>query len=207
MRFIFALVVALALPNAHSATSDDKPRVVFMGDSITEGWGSQPFFKNSRDFVNKGISGQTAGQMLARFSTDVIALEPRAVHILAGTNDVAENTGPETDEQIEGYISRMADLARAKGIKVILGSIPPSADFFWHTGLKPAPRIQRLNAWLRSYAEQQHLVYVDYWSALATAEGALKPEYGSDGVHPSAQGYAVMQPLAAAAIEKALGAR
>lgn len=178
-----------------------------MGDSITEGWGSQSFFETNPDFVNKGVSGQTAGQMLSRFTKDVIAVKPKAVHILAGTNDVAENAGPETDEQIEGYISQMVDLARAKGIRVILGSIAPAADFFWHTGLKPAPRIQRLNAWLKSYAEREHLVYVDYWSALASTEGALKRDYGPDGVHPSAQGYAVMQPLAAAAIEKALGAK
>lgn len=178
-----------------------------MGDSITQGWGLQSFFKNSPDIVNKGVSGQTAGQMLARFKADVIALQPKAVHILAGTNDVAQNAGPETDEQIENYISQMVDLAHANGIKVILGSIPPAADFFWHKGLNPAPRIQRLNARLKSYAERKHLVYVDYWSALATSDGALKPEYGPDGVHPSTQGYSAMQPLAAAAIEKALGAQ
>jgi len=127
------------------------------------------------------------------------------VHIMAGANDVAENTGVETDEEIEGYIASMAVLARANGIRVVLASILPALDYPWQTGLHPVPRIKRLNAWIRDYAARNSLVYVDYWPAMATPEGGMKPELSEDGVHPNASGYAAMQPLASAAIERALG--
>ena len=179
-------------------------RVVFMGDSITHGWASQPFIKGNASFVGRGISGQTTPQMLVRFRSDVVALKPAVVHIMGGTNDVAQNTGPETAEEIKGYVAGMVEIAQANGIKVIIASIPPAADFPWRPGMAPGPKIQALNVWLKAYAARKHLVYADYWPAIATPEGAMKPEYSKDGVHPNAAGYAAMAPIAQAAIAKAL---
>jgi acyl-CoA thioesterase-1 len=182
-------------------------RVVFMGDSITEGWGRQPFIKDNPSYVGRGISGQTSPQMLVRFRSDVLALKPALVHIMAGTNDIAQNTGHETPEEIEGYIKDMVELALGNNVKVVLASIPPSKDFWWHRGLEPALQIRAFNAWLREYAADRGLVYVDYWSVLATTDGAMKPEYSADGVHPNAAGFEAMQPLAEAAIQAALRGR
>jgi lysophospholipase L1-like esterase len=183
----------------------DPRRVVFMGDSITQGWAPQPFVKDNASYVGRGISGQTTPQMLVRFRSDVIALKPAVVHIMGGTNDVAQNTGPETAEEVEGYVAGMVEIAQANHIKVIIASIPPAADFPWRPGLAPGPKIQALNVWLKAYAAQKHLVYADYWPAIATPEGAMKPEYSKDGVHPNAEGYAAMAPIAEAAIAKAMG--
>lgn len=185
-------------------TSDT--RVVFVGDSITQGWQAQPLFKNNPDFVGRGIGGQTLPQMLVRFRADAIELKPAVIHLMGGTNDVAENTGPESDEEIQGYIMSMVELARANGIKVVLAAIPPASDFSWRPGLNPAPRIKRLNAWSRDYAMRRGLVYVDYASVLATSDGGMKREFSEDGVHPNAAGYAAMQPLASAAIRQSLQA-
>lgn len=182
-------------------------RVVFMGDSITEGWARQPFIKDNPHYVGRGISGQTAQQMLVRFRSDVIALKPAIVHIMAGTNDIARNTGPETPAEIEGYIKSMVELARANGIRVVLASVPPAKEFYWHPGLWPAAQIRALNDWLQEYAANRGLVYVAYWSVLATSDGAMKPEYSADGVHPNAAGFEAMRPLAQAAIERALKRR
>ena len=178
-------------------------RVVFMGDSITEGWGRQPFIKDNPSYLGRGISGQTSPQMLVRFRSDVLALKPAIVHIMAGTNDIAQNTGRETTEEIEGYIKGMVELALANHVKVVLASIPPSKEFWWHRGLEPAPQIRAFNAWLREYAAVRGVVYVDYWSVLATADGAMKPEYSADGVHPNAAGFDAMRPLAEVAIKAA----
>jgi len=182
----------------------DPKRVVFMGDSITEGWAPQPFIKNNTHYVGRGISGQTTPQMLVRFRSDVIALKPRVVHIMGGTNDVAQNTGPETPDEIEGYIADMVEIAQANHIKVIIASIPPAADFPWRPGLAPREKIRALNVRLKAYAAKKHIVYADYWPAIATAEGGMKPEYSKDGVHPNAEGYAAMAPIAQAAIAKAM---
>lgn len=184
--------------------SVDPQRVVFMGDSITQGWAEQPFLKSNAHFVGRGISGQTAPQMLVRFRSDVVALKPAVVHIMAGTNDVAQNTGPSTPEEIEGYIAGMVDIAHANGIKVVLASIPPALEFPWRKGLEPGPKIKALNVWLKDYAARKHLVYVDYWPAIATPEGGMRPDYSHDGVHPNAIAYAAMAPLAQAAIDKAM---
>ena len=183
----------------------DVSRVVFMGDSITEGWARESFIAGDSHYVGRGIGGQTALQMLVRFRADVIDLKPELVHIMAGTNDVAENNGPESDEEIEGALQSMAELALAHHIKVVLASIPPADEFKWHPGLNPVPRIRRLNDWIRSYAKQVGVGYVDYWPALATDSGAMKPSLSGDGVHPSSEGYRAMQPLAEAAIKAALG--
>lgn len=189
---------------ANAALTASSDRVVFIGDSLTLAWAEEPLFKNNSNLVARGISGQTAPQMLLRFRADVIALKPKAVHIMAGTNDVAENTGHETDAEIQGYIASMVELARANDISVVLASIPPAADFPWRTGLNPAPRIQRLNAWIKQFAADRKLVYVDYWSVLAMPDGSMKPAFSPDGVHFNAAGYTVMQPLTRAAIAKAL---
>jgi lysophospholipase L1-like esterase len=182
-------------------------RVVFMGDSITDNWGRKAgTFFPGKPYVNRGISGQTTFQMLLRFEQDVIHLHPTAVVILAGTNDVAENTGPSTDAQIQDNLRAMVELARANHIRVILASIPPAIKFPWNPAVPtPAPRIQSLNTWMKSYAAAQHLVYLDYYSALAQPDGAMKPNLAMDGVvHPNSAGYALMQPLAEAAIAKSL---
>ncbi len=181
-------------------------RVVFMGDSITEGWkiegpdGSFP----GKPYINRGISGQTAPQMVLRFRQDVIDLKPRVVVILAGTNDIAGNTGVESLETIEGYLASMAELAAANHIKVVLCSILPAYDYPWDRGLEPAPKILAINAWLKDYAAQHGHIYVDYHSAMKDSRDGLPANLSGDGVHPNPAGYAVMAPLAEAGIQEAL---
>ncbi|WP_277969240.1 SGNH/GDSL hydrolase family protein [Sphingomonas echinoides] len=182
-----------------------KVRVVFMGDSITDNWIRADPDLFTKGMVDRGISGQTTPQMLVRFRSDVIALKPQAVHIMAGTNDIAGNTGAATIETVEGNIQSMAELARAHGIKVILASVPPAAAFPWRPDKQPVPQIAALNRWLQGYAKANGFTYVDYHAALATPDGAMKPGYASDGVHPTPQGYAAMRPLTLAAVAKALG--
>jgi len=178
-------------------------RVVFMGDSITEGWHLDESFPG-KPYINRGISGQTSPQMLVRFRQDVIDLKPKVVVILAGTNDIAGNTGPMTLEQTENNLASMADLAAANHIKVVLCSVTPAFDFPWQRGLEPAPKIDTLNAWIKKYAAEKGYVYVDYHSALKDAEDGLPPALSKDGVHPLPAGYAIMAPLAEAGIAKAL---
>lgn len=179
-------------------------RVVFMGDSITEGWHLEKSFPG-KPYVNRGISGQTTPQILVRFRQDVIGLHPKVVVILAGTNDLAGNTGPETLTQIEGNLESMAQLARANGIRVVLCSLLPTVHYWWHPQVpNPARRIAALNRWLQAYAAKEHYVYVNYYAAMKDASGALRHDLSPDGVHPSAAGYAVMAPLAQAGIDEAL---
>jgi lysophospholipase L1-like esterase len=182
-------------------------RVVFMGDSITDNWINRDagFFTGGR--VDRGISGQTTQQMLVRFRQDVIALHPQAVHIMAGTNDVAGNTGAATMATVQGNIQSMAELARAHGIRVILASIPPAAAFRWAPEKQPVPQIRALNAWLKAYAAKNGFTYVDYFAAMADSAGGMRPGLADDGVHPTEAGYAVMRPLALAAIDNTLGKR
>lgn len=189
--------------NAELAPAPRGQRIVFLGDSITEGWVSKmpSFFTPGR--IGRGISGQTTPQMLVRMRQDVIALKPRVVHIMAGTNDVAGNTGTVTDDQIKDNIRSMTELAQAHGIRVILASIPPAAEFPWRKGLSPGPRIQGLNAWIRAYAARAGAVYADYWTATHDGLG-FREGLAYDGVHPSEAGYAAMAPVAEAAIRKAL---
>jgi len=184
-------------------TGSPPARVVLMGDSITENWAlADPgFFQDG--VVNRGISGQTTPQMLVRFRADVIALRPELVHILAGTNDVAGNTGPTRAQDFKDNIMTMAELARTHGIRVILGSIPPAAAFNWRPQLDPVPRIRELNSWLRDYAAQNGFDYIDYYSQLAGASGELNAGLGNDGVHPNRAGYRVMRGL----LEKKLATR
>jgi lysophospholipase L1-like esterase len=179
-------------------------RVVFMGDSITQGWNLKTSFPG-KPYVNRGISGQTSSQMLVRFRQDVINLKPKVVVVLAGTNDLAENTGPVTLKQVEGNLMSMAQLATANGIRVVLCSVLPSVHYWWHPELEdPAPKIVALNKWIKAYSAQKGYVYVDYYSAMADAAGGLPHKLSPDGVHPSAAGHDVMAPLAESGIEKAL---
>ncbi len=189
------------------APAMDTDRVVFIGDSITEGWNLESSFPG-KPYINRGISGQTSSQILLRFRQDVIDLHPRVAVILAGTNDLAENTGPVTLEQVEGNLESMAQLAGANHIAVVLCSVLPSAKYWWHPQLPdPAPRIAALNRWIEGYAARGHYVYVNYYASMKDAAGGLRHDLSPDGVHPSPAGYAVMAPLAQAGIEKALRQR
>lgn len=181
--------------NATALATSPGPRIVFLGDSITENWvmADPAFFENG--IVGRGISGQTTPQMLVRFRADVVALKPQAVHILAGTNDIAGNTGPNSPQDFKNNIESMVEIAAANGIEVMLGSIPPAASFYWRPELDPAGRISELNAWLRDYAARRGLAFIDYHSALTGTSGELPAEFGNDGVHPNRAGYAVMRRL------------
>lgn len=178
-------------------------RVVFLGDSITEAWKLENSFPG-KPYVNRGISGQTTSQILLRVRQDVIALHPKVVVILAGTNDLAENTGPATLSQIEGNLASMAELAKANHIGVVLCSVLPTVHYSWHPQLpNPTPRITALNRWLEAYAAREHDVYVNYYDAVKAPTGAFKHDLTLDGVHPSPAGYAIMAPLAQAGIDRA----
>jgi lysophospholipase L1-like esterase len=183
------------------------PRVVFIGDSITEFWkiAHPDFFGES--YIDRGVRGQTTAQILVRFRQDVIALKPAVVHILAGTNDFAGNGGPTTLEAIKNNIASMVDLAIANDIRVVLGSVPPAGAFPWRpTVLEPAQHIVEANEWLRRYAREKNLIYVDYHEPLADERDAMKQTFSNDGVHPNRDGYSVMEPLARRAVEQALAA-
>jgi lysophospholipase L1-like esterase len=180
-----------------------RPQVVLMGDSITENWAlaDPAFFTNGT--VGRGISGQTTPQMLVRFYADVIALHPQVVHIMAGTNDIAGNTGATTVQDYKNNILAMLDLAQAHRIKVVVAGIPPSRELFWR-GVDPRRLIGELNAWLKEVAEQRKLIFVDYGSVLADPNGGMKDALSNDGVHPNRTGYAQMKPLATNAIAQAM---
>jgi len=189
----------LAPPTAKEA------RVVFMGNSITEGWA--PHFATQfpgKPYVGRGISGQTTPQMLLRFRQDVIALHPKVVVILGGTNDIAGNTGPSTLEMIEDNLMSMTELAKANGIRVVLASVLPAFDYPWKRGLEPAPKIVALNTWMKAYAARVGAVYADFHTPMADARQGLRAELSGDGVHPNAAGYAVMAPIVDRAIAEAL---
>ena len=187
----------LALP------ATEPGRVVFYGDSITDAWvyNGGKFFPG-RPYVNRGISGQTTPQMLVRFRQDVVDLHPEAVVILAGTNDIAGNTGPSTQEMIEDNFKGMVEIAKANGIRVILASVLPVAKYPWRPAVADvAQKIEALNVWIKGYCAQEKLTYLDYWTAMAGPDGGMKPGISIDGVHPNGAGYAIMEPLAEAAIE------
>ena len=193
--------------------SGNEKRVVFMGDSITDSWDSENnggFFPG-KPYVNRGISGQTTPQMLIRFRRDVIELQPKVVVILAGTNDIAGNTGPTTVEAIADNLMTMAELARAHGIRVVFSSLLPVSDYETRNGSpivqtvrRPPEKIKTLNNWMKEYAAKNHLTYLDYYAAMVDEKGFLKDELSNDGLHPNAAGYAVMNPLAEAAIAASL---
>lgn len=194
------------LANETVRSASDPERVVFFGDSITDGWALGTYFPD-KHYINRGISGQTTPQMLVRFRQDVISLEPRVVVILAGVNDIAGNTGPMELADIESNYASMAELAKAHNIRVVLSSVLPvhnysaaSKDFF---PLRPTGQILKLNRWLESYCEENNCIYLDYFTQMVDQRGLLKKQLSDDGLHPNAAGYAVMAPLATSAIERA----
>lgn len=225
--------IALAVANASAQTADDplrtdwanlakyrdanaalpppapgENRVVFIGNSITESW--TPYFPTmfpGKAYIDRGISGQTTPQMLVRFRADVIALRPRVVVILGGTNDIAGNTGPSTLEMIEDNLASMAELARTNGIAVVLSSVTPVHDYPWKPGLHPAQKIIALNAWMKDYAATHGDIYVDYHSAMTDPDGGMRSELSPDGVHPNEAGYRIMARLVEQAIGDALRVR
>lgn len=191
--------------NENLKMSDSDGRVVFMGNSITEGWvNNNPGFFENNNYIGRGISGQTTPQMLVRFTPDVIDLEPEAVVILAGTNDIAGNTGFSSVKMITDNIAAMAQLATANDIEVVLSSILPVYDYPWRKGLEPIGKISEINQWMKEYAQENGHAYLDYYQAMVDERKGLKAEYSGDGVHPNAKGYAVMEPLAKEAIQEAL---
>jgi acyl-CoA thioesterase I len=191
--------VQLATPAA------SENRVVFFGDSITDAWIIvAPEFFAGKPYLDRGISGQTTPQMLVRFRADAVDLRPKAVVILAGTNDIAGNTGPSTQEMIQDNFQSMVEIAKANGIQPVLASILPASDYPWKPGMEPGPKIAAFNAWLKDYAEKNRLVYLDYYSAMVNDQLGLPASLSKDGVHPNKAGYAIMGPLAEKAIAQAL---
>ncbi|HEX7358748.1 MAG TPA: SGNH/GDSL hydrolase family protein [Ignavibacteriaceae bacterium] len=184
-------------------TSTNEKRIVFMGNSITEGWiiADRDFF-NGKPYINRGISGQTTPQMLVRFRQDVVNLKPASVVILAGTNDIAGNTGLSTLEMIEDNIASMVEIAKSNGIKVILCSVLPAYDYPWKRGLNPAEKIVALNEWIKEYSDKNEISYVDFFTSMADERNGLKQDYSDDGVHPNLAGYKIMEPILESAIEK-----
>jgi lysophospholipase L1-like esterase len=188
-------------------------QVVFIGDSITDNWQQPRFggFFTGKPYVDRGISGQTTPQMLLRFRPDVIDLKPKAVVILAGTNDIAGNTGPMTDEEIQGNLASMSELAAASKIKVVLASITPVSAYHLaspnanpQTSQRPMARIRAINDWIKAYAAKNAHIYLDYFSAMTDESGLLRTDLSGDDLHPNEKGYQIMGPLAEAAIAKAL---
>jgi len=192
------------------APSSSEARVVFMGDSITDGWQQPRYggFFPGKPYVDRGISGQTTPQMLVRFRRDVIDLGAKAVVILAGTNDIAGNTGPMTNEEIQGNLASMGELAHAHNMKVVLSSITPVSEYHVRgtpqTTTRPMERIKAMNEWMKSYAASHGDTYLDYFSAMIDDKGLMRAELTEDDLHPNAKGYAIMGPLAEAAIARAL---
>lgn len=186
-------------------SKNESGRIVFMGNSITQGWSDQhpDLFKNT-SYINKGISGQTTPQMLARFSQDVIDLQPAIVVILAGINDLAQNSGPISIDSIAMNIITMAEMAKANDIEVILCSVLPAFDFPWRPGLEPAEKVIELNKQLTSYAEEQGIVYVDYFAVMVNEVNGLKEELAYDGIHPNTAGYLIMEPILEKGISEVL---
>jgi acyl-CoA thioesterase I len=187
-----------------TSRSTNEQRVVFFGDSITELWNLDAYFPG-KSYVNRGISGQTTPEMLIRFRQDVIALKPKVVVILAGTNDIAENTGPTTLEAIENNLASMVDLARQNGIRVVLASLLPVARYSWRPEIEPQAKITALNLWIKDYSHAEGLTLLDYYSSTVDNNGGMKAALSNDGVHPNKDGYAVMSPLAEKAVADALG--
>jgi lysophospholipase L1-like esterase len=190
-----------------AAPAPGEDRVVFMGDSITDGWGrtvKAPFFPG-KPYINRGISGQTTAQMLLRFYPDVVALKPKVVVFLAGTNDIGGNLGPVTLESIENNLAAMADIAKANGIRVVMASLTPVCDYHRpQTAQRPPEKILALNQWIRDFCARNHYVYLDYFSATVDDHGFFKTEITNDGLHPNEAGYAIMGPLAQKAIDQVL---
>ena len=187
------------------APAPGERRVVFMGNSITIGWLCYfPEFFKGKPYINRGIGGQTTPQMLLRFQQDVVNLKPAVVVILAGTNDIAGNTGPMTLDQIMDNLVSMTELAKANDIQVVLASVLPAFDYSWKPGMMPNQKIPELNSMIKRYAREAEVVYLDYFSAMTDGKNGLQKDLGEDGVHPNRHGYQVMAPLTDKAIKQAL---
>lgn len=193
--------------NAKLATMPvDENRVVFMGNSITQGWKEKkPEFFTENPYICRGISGQTTPQMLVRFRQDVIALHPKVVVILAGTNDIAGNTGPSTLEMIMDNLSSMAELAKANNIRVVLCSVLPAFDYPWKKGMEPNIKIPKLNHIIKTYSEKMGFIYLDYFGAMNDGNNGMIAEYTTDGVHCTAKGYEIMEAMVKTVIESEVG--
>ena len=190
---------------ALTAPAKGENRVVFIGNSITQGWKeTHPNFFSENPFIDRGISGQTTPQMLIRFRQDVIALQPKVVVVLAGTNDIAGNTGPSTLEMIMDNLSSMADVANANKIKVILCSVLPAYDYPWKKGMEPNIKIPKLNKMIKAYCEKKGFYYLDFFSEMNDGNNGMIAEFTTDGVHCTANGYDKMESMVKPAIEKAL---
>ncbi len=189
--------------NARIIASGQKVHAVFLGDSITEGWAQRDPDLFSKGNVGRGISAQTTPQMLVRMHADVIALKPRVVHIMAGTNDIAQNTGPMTPQDTQNNLMAMCEIARFHRLGIVLGAVPPASKYWWRQDLEPKAAAVALNDWLRGYAKKIGAVYADYAAALTDQNGDVKRELAKDEVHPTPEGYAAMRPIAEAAIKKA----
>lgn len=187
--------------NAKLLAAGAKVDVVFMGDSITEGWARTDPGLFSNGIVGRGISAQTTPQMLVRMHSDVIALKPRVVHIMAGTNDVAGNTGPMRPEDTQNNFKAMCEIAKAHGIRVALGASPPASKYWWKPEIQPRDAVLALNAWLRGYAKQIGATFADYAEVLSDGKGGVNLAFAKDEVHPTAEGYKAMRPIAEAAVK------
>ena len=188
-----------------AAPAPGEKRVVYMGDSITDFWiNIDSAFFAGKPYLDRGISGHTTGQMLVRFREDVINLKPSVVVILAGINDIAENNGPSKLEDVFGNLVSMVELARANHIKVVLSSVMPAFAFPWRQAINPVPKVKELNEMLKAFADKNHVVYLDYFTAMADDRRGLPINLSKDGVHPNLEGYRVMGPLAEKAIAEAL---
>lgn len=179
-------------------------RVVMYGDSITQIWAGDKSFFPGKPYIGRGISGQTTMQMVVRFRSDVIDLHPAAVVILAGTNDIAQNGGPESLKLIEDDLRSMAELAVANHIVPILCSILPASDYPWRKGLEPGPKIVEVNQWIQNYCQEQHLVFLNYYPAMVGDNQGMRADLSRDGVHPDSAGFAIMAPMAEDAVRQAL---
>jgi lysophospholipase L1-like esterase len=188
--------------NAELIASGARVDAVFLGDSITEGWASTDPDFFSKANIGRGISAQTTPQLLVRMHADVIALKPRVVHIMAGTNDIAQNTGPMSPEDSRNNLMAMCEIARAHKIHVVLGSLPPASKYWWRPDLEPKPVALALNEWMRAYAKEIGATYADYAAALTDVDGNVQLNLAKDEVHPTPEGYAAMRPIAAAAIRR-----
>ncbi|HEU4780258.1 MAG TPA: GDSL-type esterase/lipase family protein [Steroidobacteraceae bacterium] len=186
--------------NTKLKASGAKVDTVFLGDSITEGWARADTVFFSKGNVGRGISAQTTPQLLVRMHADVIALKPRVVHIMAGTNDIAHNTGPMTAEDSQNNLMAMCEIAKAHKLRVVLGSVPPASKYWWRPEALPKPAALAMNEWMRGYAKQIGARYADYAAVLTDAKGEVKPAFAKDQVHPTPEGYAAMRAVAEAAI-------
>jgi lysophospholipase L1-like esterase len=196
----WAWLARYRVENEKLIASGTKVDTVFLGDSITEGWASTDPDFMSKGNVGRGISAQTTPQLLVRMHSDVIALKPRTVHIMAGTNDIAENTGPMTPRDSQNNFMAMCEIAKAHKLRVVLGAVPPASKYWWKPAAQPKSAALAMNQWLRSYANEIGAKYADYAAVLTDASGAVRPEFAKDEVHPTPAGYAAMRKVAEAAL-------